>query len=410
MKIFTIAIYDLIKLSREKTALLIMFLIPIIFTLVMGAAFGNFESPGEENQQPKIPIGIASLDRGTAAKALIDEINRDKTVYVVETTESELINKVKNAQVELGLVIPGNFSERLQQGEQPELKTLKLPNSADFMAIQNIVGTAFSSLHVKEGTRSYFEDVLSNKDISNKDTAIEDIVKKVGEELEKPPFITVELTKQGKIIADKGFNPKSQVSVGVMVMFVMFSVVFAAGEVLEEKKTNTWGRLGIAPLSKSSMVLGKVLGTFLRGWIQIIILIIFGSLFMGVNWGNSLGASFVILSTFLLAVTCLGLLFAAFVKTNSQLGAFGSVLIVCTSMLSGCYWPVEMEPLAMQRIAAFFPQYWTIKALSNTVGSGLGIGAVTTHLTVLLLMAAVFFIASILAGGFRIKALDKDNS
>ncbi|MCX7709050.1 MAG: ABC transporter permease [Clostridia bacterium] len=402
MKILTIALYDLMKLSREKSVLIIMFLVPILFTFVMGAAFGSAGVSGDNKKEPKIPVGITNLDHGSFSKELIREMNKDKTIYTVEVPENELAGRVADARVEVGFVIPEDFSSRLEKGQATEIRTLKLPSSSDFMAIQSIMSSSLSKLRVKEGTRAYFKEVLAGRQIPNLSLVIDEISAKVDENLQKPALISVEMTKHGKIVSDKGFNAKSQVSVGVLVMFVMFSVIFGAGEVLEEKKINTWGRLSAAPVTRATMVLGKIAGTFLRGWVQLIVLMIFGSLFMGVQWKNSLGSSIIVLSVFLLAVTSLGLLLSAMVKTNSQLGAFSSVLIVCSSMLSGCYWPVDMQPAVMQKIAMIFPQYWAVKAISNTVGSGLGISSVGMHLSALAAMAVVFFSLSLLIGGFRV--------
>ncbi|MHB8126658.1 MAG: ABC transporter permease [Desulfitobacteriaceae bacterium] len=413
MKVLTIAFYDLIKLLRERTALLIMILVPIVFTLLMGLAFGNTGSAKDSDTTVKIPVGIANLDQGPVAKELIIMLNEDKTIKIAELTESELLQKVKNADIELGFVIPENFSNIVQTGKQPEVQTLRLPNSVDYMAIQNIISTAFARLRVKAGTEDYFTELLTNLNNKtktkttvdtdlNKNLLITDISTKISENLQKPDLVTVEVIKNGKQIVNKSVAAKSQISIGILVMFVMFSVIFSAGEVLEEKKVNTWGRLTTTPTFKYQVILGKILGTFLKGWVQIGLLIIFGVVFMGVSWGNSIYLSLLVLSVYLLAIIGLGLLLSALVKTNSQLGAYSAILIVCTSMLSGCYWPVELEPVLMQKIAAFFPQYWAIKALSNTVGLGLGIESVIEPVLVLLVMTVVFFVLNLLAGSLKV--------
>ncbi|MCX7843112.1 MAG: ABC transporter permease [Clostridia bacterium] len=401
MKILSLAKYDLIKLTRERTALLIIFLIPIMFTIVMGAAFGSAGGSGSGTEERKMPIGITSYDNSEVARKLIEGINRDKAVYALEVNEEELLRKVRGAEVEVGFVIPEGFGKAIEEGGIPEIKTLKLPNSVDYMAIQGILNSSLARLRIKQAAKLYFEDMTAGLEFPNKQHVAAEIGQNIENRLKGPALIEVAMSKDGAGVSDRSFDVKSQISIGVMVMFMMFSIVFSAGQVLEEKKNNTWGRMSITPTSMASIITGKVFGTFITGWLQALVLIMFGSIFMKVRWGDSLGVSVVVISLFVLTVTSIGLFLSTLVKTNSQLGIYSSVLIVCSSMLSGCYWPVEMEPEFMQRVAAFFPQYWAVKALSATVGSGLGFNAVAQPLMALAAMAVVFFTLSVFGGLVR---------
>ena len=73
-------------------------------------------------------------------------------------------------------------------------------------------------------------------------------------------------------------------------------------------------------------------------------------------------------------------------------------------MLAGCYWPIEIVPKFMQKTAMIFPQYWTVKALNNTVGANMGLGSILPHITVLVFMAGVFFILSAAVEKVRVKS------
>jgi ABC-type Na+ efflux pump permease subunit len=63
MKILNIIKYDLVKMTRDKTALLFMVLLPCVMIFV----FGNISSSGTS----KIPSGIVNLDRETVSDELI---------------------------------------------------------------------------------------------------------------------------------------------------------------------------------------------------------------------------------------------------------------------------------------------------------------------------------------------------
>jgi ABC-2 type transport system permease protein len=190
-----------------------------------------------------------------------------------------------------------------------------------------------------------------------------------------------------------------------MVMFVMFSVIFAsAGVIMDERKDNTWNRLIMSPTQRSTIMAGNIIGTFVKGCIQVMFIVLFSKFAIGVDWGQSLSALTVIMSMFIVAVTGLGLFLATIIKTNAQLNAISSIVITCTTMVSGCYWPLELEPQFMQDIAVLFPQYWAMKGMRNVIENNMGLQSVVTPVLALAVMGIIFFAASVLlSGGLRLK-------
>jgi ABC-2 type transport system permease protein len=185
-------------------------------------------------------------------------------------------------------------------------------------------------------------------------------------------------------------------------MFVMFIVIIGGmGTILDDKKNNTWGRLGISPTSYIQIMAGKILGTFIKGWAQIIILILFGKFVLGVDWGNSLGATIIVFSIYLLSITGIGMFLATLVKTDAQLGPLATIIIIPTSMLSGCYWPIEIMSETMQKIAVLFPQYWAMKALRSTVIANMSLNDTAIPLIIMGAIGIAFFILSTMSGAFK---------
>jgi ABC-type Na+ efflux pump permease subunit len=92
-------------------------------------------------------------------------------------------------------------------------------------------------------------------------------------ELGKPDSVTIDKTRYYKDQKSFQYNGKAQLSMGYLVMFVMFAVVFGAGEILDERKINTWDRLAIAPVGMGKVISGKLLSNYIRGALQIAFLI-----------------------------------------------------------------------------------------------------------------------------------------
>ncbi|CAG9613849.1 Linearmycin resistance permease protein LnrN [Bacillus rhizoplanae] len=60
-------------------------------------------------------------------------------------------------------------------------------------------------------------------------------------------------------------------------------------------------------------------------------------------------------------------------------------------MISGLYWPIEIEPEFMQKIANFVPQTWAMRGFTELIARGGALADITGYIGVLLLFAGIFF-------------------
>lgn len=61
-------------------------------------------------------------------------------------------------------------------------------------------------------------------------------------------------------------------------------------------------------------------------------------------------------------------------------------------MISGLYWPIEIEPEFMQKIANFVPQTWAMRGFTELIARGGALADITGYIGVLLLFAGIFFV------------------
>ncbi|HEX3027861.1 MAG TPA: ABC transporter permease [Clostridia bacterium] len=400
MKILSIALYDLKRMFRDKGSLTMAIIVPIVFTFIFGLIFGN---TGSSDKKVVLPVAIANYDKSSFTKELLDELKQDKSISFSIVDEEELYDNVKSASVEAGFIIPKDFSKKILKGDKSDIKVVKLPSSASFMVVETSIRTAFSKLSVKEGAQALFSDKLKDYSQTDRKRMLNEIGKQLDKSLSQPDILVVKESSYGsKNDSDEIDFSTSRSIIGVNIMFLMFTLILGCGgTILGERKIGTWDRLDISPTSKFEIMAGKIIGTFLQGWVQMGILILFGKYVMGVNWGNSLPATILVMNIYLLSGIGLGIFFSTIIRSNSQMTAISAVVIVSTSMLSGCYWPLEISPEFMQQIAKLFPQYWAMKGLNETVIASRGFEAVIEPLTVLLAMGAIFFILSVAAEAFK---------
>lgn len=130
-------------------------------------------------------------------------------------------------------------------------------------------------------------------------------------------------------------------------------------------------------------------GFFLIGFIQFMILIIFGQFILRVNWGNSPIGVLLLTISYVLSVTGIGTLLSVFVRTSAQAGAFAVLISIVTSMFGGAWWPIEIVPKFMQNVARFTPQYWAINGFNKIITRGFGTMAILPNFYVLIIFSIV---------------------
>lgn len=176
---------------------------------------------------------------------------------------------------------------------------------------------------------------------------------------------------------------------GITAMFAFFWVAFIGRTFFAEHGWGTWERLQ-AMGSPAEVVVGKLLPAFLVITGQMILLFVIGDLALGMKSKGSLPVLVIVAPA--LAVCVLALMFALFAmcRTLSQLDAFANLLTMVFAALGGALALQVALPGWVQTISPATPTYWALKAASNVILDGKGIGSVIGPTAILLGFAAAF--------------------
>jgi ABC-type Na+ efflux pump permease subunit len=153
------------------------------------------------------------------------------------------------------------------------------------------------------------------------------------------------------------------------VMFSFFLVMTVGWLFVAERRQGTLKRLRASPLTRSEILLGKLLPCFALSLGQGILLLIGGRLVFGMRWGPaswSLAQQVLCLLPVVvatsLAATGMAMLVAALARTEIQVALYGALPVLVLAMIGGCVLPREMMPENTQAITLFTPQGWALEA------------------------------------------------
>jgi ABC-2 type transport system permease protein len=176
---------------------------------------------------------------------------------------------------------------------------------------------------------------------------------------------------------------------GFTVMFAFFWLLFVGRTFFAEHGWGTWERLQ-AMASTSEVVLGKLLPGFVLITAQMIVLFAIGDLALGLNSKGPL-VSLIVLAP-VLAICVLALMFAiiSFCQTLSATDAVSNLLMLVFAALGGALTLTTTLPQWAQTIAPAIPSYWAMRASTDVILKGEGIGSVIGPTAVLLAFSAGF--------------------
>jgi ABC-type multidrug transport system permease subunit len=170
-------------------------------------------------------------------------------------------------------------------------------------------------------------------------------------------------------IEEGGLGPLRTGAMRYQILVPSYTVMFAYSLILTvgwmfvaERTQGTLRRLRTAPLTRSEILLGKVVPCFLLSLMQGALLLVLGKLVFGMKWGpEPLWLVPVVAATALSAVG-LSMFVAAISRTPFQVAIVGSLLIIGFALISGCLIPPELMPEEMKAASFATPHAWALLA------------------------------------------------
>lgn len=374
-RIWAICSFELKRLLKKPQSYILMFGMPLLFTLLFGGLTGDSSSS-------KVTIGYVDGDKTLMSKSLLDSLGGNDLFTLKEMSHDEAVQQIKDKKLVGFLQVSKGFQDKVVADSQPKVI---FKHSADFTStsmVNQIVSNALSKIAIETKASTVWS--------SYSHQSWDGMYKKLDQQsaVTTSAIQKVSITKNTQKQEMGGMSARSA---GFSIMFVMIVMMSVTGVLLDARKTGVWSRLLSTPASRFQIMAGYFLSFFLIGWIQFGVLMAASSLLFGVQWGNLAGIV-VLVSALLLCVVGLGLFISGFVKTAEQQSALGSVIITATCMLGGVYWPLDIVPAFMQKIADFIPQTWAMRGFTELIARGGNVADIIAPVCVLLAFAATFLV------------------
>jgi ABC-2 type transport system permease protein len=378
VSVLTIASLSLRRLSRDRTALFFVILLPVMIILIVGSATGGLVRPAA--------VGVVDAGSGPLAGELRTVIAARKLELRAYPDEAALRRAVRRGIVAAGVVIPPSYDARLRSGEivdvtfladqrQPPLRVRALVQAA--VAEQGALVQA-ASFAARNGAGP-FDAALGRARRLAASAA--------------PTTASVEnLGRAHPRIIGVGFGYQAQAS---LVLFVFITSLAGAGAIVGSRKLGITRRMLAAPTPPSAIVLGQTLGYFTIALGQSLFIVTAGLALFRVKWGDPVAAG-ALVALWALVGTGVGTLFGTLFRTEEQAISVGPPVGIALGMLGGCMWPLAIVPPVMRTLGHLVPHGWAMDAWIRITVFGAGLTDVARDLVVLTGVATALLVIATL--------------
>jgi ABC-2 type transport system permease protein len=179
---------------------------------------------------------------------------------------------------------------------------------------------------------------------------------------------------------------------GTIVLVLLFAAIFSNISVIEDRHEGFLQGVLVAPVPRSAIVAGKVLGGATLAWLQGVVFLALAPV-TGIRLTalSALEAAGV-LAVLALSLTALGFAFAWKVDSVQGFHAVMNVVLMPMWLLSGSFFPLAGAPSWLAALMRINPLTYGVDALRGTLS---GAGATASALAVTLLLGLAAFAAGL---------------
>jgi ABC-type multidrug transport system, permease component len=404
-KILLIGIKDIKLVVRDRAALSFMLLAPFLLTLGLGFVTGAFNNTGSSGIS-QMKVIIVNQDDGQIGKALVDLF---QSADLADLVAPALIADpgTAHAQLDAGdavaaIIIPAGFSDNIipannqvPSGATLQVEVYKNPLSpVTAGVIQSIVEEFISRVETgRVGGQVIVTQMLAAGFITPDQVGA--IALEMGQRqanaVDQAPAIALQSAQSGQ--PQKAFNPMAYMAPGMALMFLMYTVSNGGRSILAEQALGTLPRLLVSPTNSAQVLIGKILGVYVTGVVQMFILIEVCSALFGLQWGDSLGMQALVLAV-VFAATGWGMLVTSLARTPGQVNSLGIAIMLTFAILGGSFIQLSIMPGWFQLFSKITPNAWGLDGFT-ILGMGGSLADLGKPLLGLAVMGSVLFAVSI---------------
>lgn len=386
---------------KDKTAILLTFLVPFFIIYLVGNIFSGMGSNG--GLSSNIKVAALNLSGDEAGDLLIEALASEDGLEIVrkpsseaETfTETTIRQGIEDHDYNFALVVPPEY----QKEDGIGIKLLLLTNPENQIESQIVNGLIQKAVFTKlpqllggqldqyqreqmgdEKYEVFLDGIASLVSLSFDDADYDEVRANVGfegltslmsdggeegEDSDNAGSFIQDLVQfeEDQVYGKEVKNPYlTRMVGGYAIMFLLFATTGSASSLFEERNEGIFVRLLSMPVKRTHILWSKFLFNTLMGITQALVLFIVSSFLYDIEVFENFIPLLVVSIFAAASCTAFGMFLASISKTPQQANGLGTLLIISMSALGGAWFPVSIMPEAIQFFSKFTLVYWGVEA------------------------------------------------
>ena len=419
MKVFDIALKDLLRSFRSMFFLMFGLGVPLLMAGMFYFAFGGAGSD-EGFDLPQTQVRVVNLDEPiseygnfSAGQMLVDFLQAEELAELLQVTEAtdaaSARAAVDNQEAGVAVIIPADLSAAVFDPEgraSVELyqdPTLTLgPSIVKGIISQFVDGFAGSKI-----AANVAHDCLIEQRVAVDADMLQNVAMQygtwsasLGESQgagDNDLVVTQSPVGAKERDANRVAGLVSAIMAGMMVFYAFFTGAASAMSILEEEEKGTLPRIFTTPTPQSAILGGKFIAIFALLVVQLVVLMTAAALIFRTDWGAPLPLALAALALVILAA-CFGIFIASLLKDTRQASfVYGGVLTVMGMVGISSVFTANVPNVSstVKSLPLVVPQGWAMRGLQLVMGGG-GVNDLLFPVAVMLILSVAFFLIGVL--------------
>lgn len=397
---------------RDREALLLLFVMPLAFVLIMSLAMRD---AFKEKGGVIFPIVILDMDGGQVGREIINAFSNTK-YFRVDTSpnnEERVREDIARGNHKFAVIIPAETTQKAVRRAKAQMGTTNY-KQAGALSIRLMADPTIQAVHrsIVISSLNRILQGIETKMLIEQFAAIAEEAAGININIQQGEAAKIirifsEVTDEYTGSAGGNAMPTSvQQSVPAWSLFAMFFLVIPLSVAfIKEKQQGSLLRLKSMPVPAWVVLAGKMIPYFVINQLQFVFMMLVGMYllpFLGgdaLEIGNGPGGIALLTISASFAAIGYGLLIATFCKTSEQATTMGGTSVIIFGAIGGIMVPKFVMPSFMQKLTVISPMSWGLEGFVDIFVRGGNINNVLPEASMLFLFATVCF--SIAALRFR---------
>ena len=325
---------EVVQFFRSKSDVVTMLVFPIILILVMGKSLDNLMSKETNIFRDKIIYyRVNNLDYNDNIKRFYDfitEFEKETNVKFIEINSYEDATRSVNNNESICFIDIYDDNIDYFRNEKKESTESKI----------------FRNLY-----EQYMRKILF----------IQSTIKSNPEQIQKLLSTNDKINIIEESISESEVDSFTYYTFAELILIISYISTLTSISMYKERDLHTMTRLKLSKANKSKIFISKIFLGIIVGLLQISVIYFISKKFFNVNWGNNLLYMLMVLISFIIFSSVLGIFISMIFSDQKTAYIFNNILIIIMGFLGGAYFPLCL--IRSSRITSFLctivPTYWS---------------------------------------------------